>query len=150
MGYVLFGSFWQEMNMIKPGDNVVALHGQKEECPGVFLSSWMLWCACDGLQVSFTNVQVLVTLFFICIPISPTRSSPPTVLCQNLNLLWPRPRFLLYTLKKRLVYSMQTGVWLLSYCRRSGFAAVAAVALHPQHLGHWKVSPRCWVSDVAE
>ena len=29
---------WQETNMVKPGDSVVALHGQKEECPGHALS----------------------------------------------------------------------------------------------------------------
>ena len=29
----------KEINMVKPGDNVVALHGQKEECPGAVLRS---------------------------------------------------------------------------------------------------------------
>ena len=35
-----FVPFWKETNMVKPGDNVVALHGQKEECPGLVLGIW--------------------------------------------------------------------------------------------------------------
>lgn len=143
---VLFGSFWQEMNMIKPGDNVVALHGQKEECPGVFLSSWMRWWACNGLQVGFTwfhnhlplwhhsQMSKFWSLCFLFAYQSHQRDHHRQPFCVKIwiysGLGLDFFIFLLYTLKKQLVYSMQTG----DFCR-SGIASPA--------LGTLEVTGRC-------